>query len=129
MLNSLEVRTPFIDRNVWEFALRINTKDNYFYRDNQYQGKRLIKSLMQNYGDEFLYRKKRGFSMPLNVWFKNKKSYAYELKNSLLESNSYISDLFDRKGIEEIVNGNHMGSIWLLIVLEEWLNQDARKIN
>lgn len=128
MTHSLELRTPLIDREVLAFALSIPEKYNYEKRgQNEYQGKILLKKLMSSkYSSQFLYRPKRGFSMPLSKWFKDKTSYAWCIKERLLQTSAKINDLFDPSAIRALIETDDYGSnIWLLLFLEEWLIQNG----
>lgn len=127
MMHSIETRTPFIDIKVLELALRIPEKCNWMENEKYgFQGKVLLKEILKkDFSEDFLLRKKRGFSMPLNRWLEDENNYAYQLKKALTSSNAKINNFFCKEGIEKVVNGTHAGSIWLLIFLEEWLQQNT----
>lgn len=127
MMQSLEVRTPFVDKEVLKFAMRV--PDKYIYKydlKGMYQGKLLLKQLMKKkYSKDFLFRTKQGFAIPLCDWFCDKNNYAYEIKNDLLSTSARISHYFKRDVIEDILNGDNTGRIWVMIFLEEWLKQNS----
>lgn len=128
MIHSLETRTPFVDVKVLEFALSIPDMLNWD-KSEQYgfQGKMLLKKILgKNYSESFLYRKKRGFSMPLQSWFDDRENYAFQLKNALTSKDAKINEFFCAEEIKKIVQGNSSGNIWLLVFLEEWLQQNTR---
>lgn len=127
MIHSIETRTPFVDKKVLEFALSIPEEYNWIENERHgFQGKYLLKEILRNnFSDEFLYRKKRGFSMPLNRWLNDEKNYAYQLKRALTSRDAKINEYFSKEGIEKVISGTHVGSIWLLIFLEEWLQQNG----
>lgn len=127
MMCGLEVRTPFVDKNVLAYSLKIPIDIN-LHEDNSgnLHGKWILKKMMEDkYPYNFLYRKKRGFSMPLHLWFEDPENYAYKKKFELLQDGAKIREYFNQNALKDIVNGNVSGLIWLLIVLEEWLQQNA----
>jgi asparagine synthase (glutamine-hydrolysing) len=66
MLNSLEVRTPFLDIDFINFARRIPHQYKYRNGETKYL---LKKALEQILPEDILYRQKEGFSVPISKWF------------------------------------------------------------
>lgn len=98
MQNSLEVRVPFLDKNIIEAALRIDPLLSY----GGGQQKQLLKSLLSNRVPSVVEEKtKKGFSIPFSAWLRQ------DLKNvvsaQILESD--ISSFgFERKNVEKMLN-------------------------
>ncbi|MBI1373158.1 MAG: asparagine synthase (glutamine-hydrolyzing) [Phycisphaera sp.] len=68
MLNSLEVRSPFLDRDLVDFVRRIPAA----YRFRGGVTKHLLKSaLAEVLPRDVLHRSKQGFAMPIGRWFKD----------------------------------------------------------
>ncbi len=126
MIHSLEVRTPFVDKELYEFARKIPSNINFSSVDGYgIQGKSLLKELLaKKMSKDFVYRKKMGFAMPVSEWFGGKSSFNQELNNRLLLEDSPIKQYFKIKEIRKIINGNHFGQKWLLLFLDEWLRQE-----
>jgi asparagine synthase (glutamine-hydrolysing) len=62
MKYGLEVRSPFLDRNLIEFAFKLPTK----YKFNSFQTKRILKDIYRpNLGSDIVDRRKKGFGFPL----------------------------------------------------------------
>jgi asparagine synthase (glutamine-hydrolysing) len=125
MCHSLEVRTPLIDKEVWEFAATIPEEFN-INKDgkNNWEGKLLLKQLLaKHFPHEFIYRKKQGFAIPLEKWFSNEGQLREKLNDSVLAKNSNISSFFDHNAINELVHSKNTGGMWLMLFLEEWLSQ------
>lgn len=134
MMNSLEVRTPIIDKEVFEFAATIPPQVMF----NQTNGnapveKYLLKSLLERrFPKDFVYRRKAGFSMPLARWFnKEDGSLFKEVSERLCDPQSPLYKFFTRDGIETILfkrdYPRHIGDsepIWQLLFLDEWLRQN-----
>ena len=126
MMYGLEVRTPFADVKVFEFAATIPEDLNIAKNNNrEWEGKRLLKKMMQKYYPmEFLYRPKKGFAIPIQKWFAADGSLRDVIEERLLGSNSYLTHLFRPAVIHKIVKKNITGQVWLLLFLDEWLNQN-----
>jgi len=120
MANSIELRVPFLDHKVLEFAARLpgNQKVRGF------QMKYLLKEALANHVPaEILRRRKDGFSNPSASWLAN------ELKEMvadvLLDSKSIARGYFKRQAVEELINGNsrsvrYTPEVFSLLVLELW---------
>ena len=124
MMHSLEVRTPLIDKNLWELATTIPEEFLVNNKNGKWEGKLLLKKLMEkNYSDDFIYRKKQGFAVPLSKWFSDENEYKLLIENKLLSPNSLLAKYFNADIIAELVANKHTHAIWMLLFLEEWLTQ------
>ena len=89
MANSVEIRVPFLDRYLMDFAMRV--PDAYKLRDGI--SKEPIKRLATKYiSSKDVYRPKTGFGLPIHNWFKD------ELRDTFVEL------LNETKGIEEFID-------------------------
>jgi asparagine synthase (glutamine-hydrolysing) len=126
MANSIELRVPFLDYRLVEFAASIPSK----YKVNKGQGKYVLKKMLEGLlPDQIIYRKKMGFPTPLKLMFQNEmKDYAYAL---LLNSNTKVHQYFEKNIIKNLLDQHaqsqhdHHRVLWQLVVLEEWLNQNT----
>ncbi|MFH0875134.1 MAG: asparagine synthase (glutamine-hydrolyzing) [archaeon] len=77
MMNSLEARVPFLDHELVELAAKIPHQ----YKLNGFETKHILKLALKDLlPKEILYRKKHGFNIPTNVWYKNElKEYSEEI--------------------------------------------------
>ncbi len=132
MMNSLEVRTPFIDVEIFELAAKIPPSEHLNSKAG-FEPKSLLKELaLKYYPSNFVYRKKMGFGLPTEKWFDPKNGYLKkEINNILLDNNQPIYNYFKGKPIQKILNyevseknTSNSNLIWLLLVLNEWLNQN-----
>jgi asparagine synthase (glutamine-hydrolysing) len=120
---SLECRSPFLDYRVINRAasLPMNSKVNLF------KGKLLLRKLFKGIiPDEILNRKKRGFGIPLDDWFRNDlKAWSREI---ILDSADFHAERwFSKKGLEKMLDShlqgeNHGFRIWNLVMLHLWLD-------
>ncbi|MFM8431511.1 MAG: asparagine synthetase B family protein, partial [Bacteroidota bacterium] len=123
MANSLEVRSPFMDYSVIEYAFRMPSA----YKIEGRSRKRILRDTFRALlPDGLLNRKKQGFEVPLLKWFRNELRRLIE--EDLLEPD-YIRDqgLFNFRAIENLkirLHSNDPGDsasrIWGLIVFQYW---------
>jgi len=83
---SLECRVPFLSKDILEFSFSL-PEDVRLYRGEL---KGLMKESFKNYlPDEIIYRKKKGFSIPLHTW---KKSILGDVKT---QQEKILKDLYE----------------------------------
>lgn len=134
MTHSLEVRVPFLDVEVANFAFSLppmsklaisprtlNPTASY----DESGVKRIVCDAARKYLPEefFAKRAKRGFSMPYNFWLQG--VLANTLKDSLSEESVKKSGLFDPKYVTKVYREYLEGSRpwshpWLLMIIELW---------
>jgi len=121
MLNSLEVRVPLLDYRMVELSAMIPSKFKVNNFDKKYIFKKSLKGIIP---DKVLERKKQGFGIPIENWFKNDlKSYAQDilLSERCIQRNyfkrDYVKNLFEKHSKGERNYGNH---IWELLCFELW---------
>lgn len=123
MNQSLEVRVPFLDHKIVDFAFTLPV--NYKIEGNQ--RKKILKDAFKNMlPDELFHRKKQGFEVPLLKWFKT--DLKSLITDSLLEDN-FIAEqrIFKPAAIKNLkkqlfsTNPNDsIAKIWALIVFQYW---------
>ena len=124
MFNSLEVRVPYLDNDLIDFAFSNNKKHVNIFRT-----KIMLRDLAMKKLDmpEIANRPKKGFGIPVSKWLKHElKDFGYDALN-----NKKLADHLDKDKIAKVWDDhqqgkqNNGGAIWLLIVLSEWLNKWA----
>ena len=121
MAASLELRVPLLDHKLVEYCTAL--PDNY--KLNGKQGKYLLKKFAEKYlPDEIIYRKKKGFPVPIAAWFRGE---LYEkICEILLDSKTLARGYFKPEYIESILKKHKNGSqdlsrrIFSLLNLELW---------
>ncbi|MEG3638267.1 asparagine synthase (glutamine-hydrolyzing) [Magnetococcus sp. PR-3] len=68
MMNSLEIRAPFLDIELVDFIRRIPWQYKLHKGQTKYLLKRSLEGLIP---DEILYRRKKGFGVPVGGWFRD----------------------------------------------------------
>lgn len=126
MMNSLEVRPPIIDINVFEFAATIPQSLNIARNvEGDWEGKLLFKKLLSRYYDkEFLHRPKMGFSTPIEKWFSQNGDYRGFLEERFLSTDSKLQQYFKPEMLKTLLKQKATQPLWLLLFLDEWLSQN-----
>jgi asparagine synthase (glutamine-hydrolysing) len=122
MLNSLEVRSPLLDRRIIELAFRFPES----LKQAGSSGKHLLRRVAAGrLPPALLTAPKRGFSAPVGDWIA--KVYNDEYQGEVLSTRARISSLVDldvaRSLFDSHVAGvaDHSFPLWALWMLERWL--------
>ena len=112
MANSLEAREPYLDQDVVEFAWQLPIE---LRRD-----KKILRTLLEReIPGELARLPKRGFSIPIKYWLRNR------LKDEVLETLSAPSLMDDIVKKEKIVqtfykSGKRTNAVWLMYMFRRW---------
>ena len=124
MANSLEVRAPILDYQVAEFAATLPSSQKYRDGEKKYLLKEVFKPFIP---DSLLYRKKMGFSTPLDDWFREELK---ELSESLLLRAKFgINDIFESRVIDnlwqehQIRKADHGIVLWSMLMYQMWFER------
>ena len=106
MAAGVEVRVPFLDLDLVEFAAKIPTK----YKQRGTVGKWVLKKAMEPYlPAEVIYRTKTGFGAPLRRWMR------YELREMMGDLLSQTSlrrrGIFDNEAVHQLIHKNDIGEV------------------
>lgn len=127
MIHSLEVRTPLIDKKVWEMAAMIPEEFNINKNSGEWRGKLILKKLLaNNFPDNFVNRRKQGFSIPLSKWFEGDDKLNQLISDKLSSKNSLLNTYFNSGTINKLINSDNAGGLWSLLFMEEWLHQQKK---
>ncbi len=120
MANSLELRVPFLDHKVLEFAASLPPR----YKLNGFETKYILKKAFHNtVPTEILYRKKTGFPVPYESWLVNE--FKEGVKEILMDERTLKRGYFQEKTIAQLIDKNlhnriYSKEIFSLIALELW---------
>jgi asparagine synthase (glutamine-hydrolysing) len=129
MRYGLEVRPPFLDRRVFELVRSLPASALYSLNatTGEYSGKLPLKLLAaRRFGQDFAFRPKQGFVMPLQNWLQQPGMGQDAVIDRLAGASSHIASWFERAAIVEQVKRSRVVNVWLLLVLEEWLQQNRQ---
>jgi asparagine synthase (glutamine-hydrolysing) len=124
MANSLEVRCPLLDQELALLAAKIP----HSWKLGPGKGKRiLIDALGERLPPELLTRPKRGFGVPLSLWFRGPlKSFLWDhLRSAEFRGRGITSAGFVDHLLEEHDRGRRDNShwLWMLLMLELWFRE------
>ncbi len=121
MANSLEVRSPILDKDVVEFAAGLPTDMKFNNGEKKYILKETFKPLLP---DDVLYRKKMGFSVPLATWFRE---HIRALAQSyLLAEHCGLAKFVKMTTVKQwwdehqAATHDHSTVLWSLLMFEMW---------
>ncbi len=124
MAASLEARSPFLDHELLELTAHMPSTLKMRGLHNR---KYLLKEISQSFlPHEIIYRKKQGFSVPLNAWFQDDLySYATSL---LLHSSTKLTSFLPKEYIAKTLSEHKAiptkgRQVWAMLMVELWLRE------
>lgn len=124
MAHALEVREPLLDHELmgWVSGLPADMKLHGAV------GKFLFKKAMEPYlPNDVLYRKKMGFSVPLDSWFRG--PLKEKIRQAVLGERLLGTGMFDRAYLQELLDHHQAGrrdysvALWTLLMFDAFLGQ------
>ena len=124
MAQGVEVRVPYLDRELVEFACRIPPTMKLKKNTTKY----ILRKVAERYlPQEIIYRPKTGFGAPVRQWITGELSTMVDERLSAQQLE--YTGLFDPAKIRSLIIANKKGqldasySIWALMSITSWLNQ------
>lgn len=123
MANGLEVRTPFLDHELMNFAFSLPSN----YKIDENMKKKLVQDAAREILPAKLYdRPKKGFEVPLGGWMRNELSSLIEedllsdefIKSQNLFSLSYVQRL--KAKLHSPNPEDSQANIWAILVFNKW---------
>ena len=123
MAHSLEVRVPYLDKTVVEFAQRLGAE----FKVRNRRGKWLHRRLCESYLPQaILNRKKRGFAVNVvDDWFQS--STESHLLEMLRDRDSLMFEMLEPEPVEKLLKEHRSGQqdnhklLFSLAMLEQWM--------
>lgn len=121
MAHSLEIRAPFLDHSLLEFVATLPSRLKVRGWTKKYLLKKAFAPLLPR---EVLWRRKKGFSIPLAVWFRG--ALRPLLLDWLAEDRVKRVGLFDERFVTTLVREhlacrqNHENKLWALLIFMIW---------
>ena len=118
MMHSLEARSPFLDKALFEFAIRLPWQWHF----SGLRGKRLLQAAMRGRVPDFIWdRRKQGFASPVSHWLRN------WLGDDLLAmTNSSDTGVVNAAGLHVLLRehragrADHSQPLWLAYAYLRW---------
>lgn len=123
MANSLELRVPFLDKEVFKLASTLPLKYKVNDENTKYA---MRKAALKNLPEEVAKRKKLGFPVPTRVWLRQEKYYN-KVKEEFESENS--KEFFNQEEIIKLLDTHYKGKkdnsrkIWAIYVFLIWYKQ------
>ncbi|MEO8451046.1 MAG: asparagine synthase (glutamine-hydrolyzing) [Gemmatimonadota bacterium] len=121
MVHSLEVRVPYLDHLLVEFASRLPNR----FKVRGFQKKVLFRKAIRPWlPDEHFNRPKQGFAVPMASWLKGplKELLSDLAESAALRESPWLNGAAVRRMIEEHTSGtkNHEIRLWSLVCFDAW---------
>ena len=125
MSNSLEIRSPFLDRRVVEYSLK-NCRPIHKIKNKQ--GKYIIRKILKEYIPEKLFnRPKMGFGVPIEILLNNQLNE--KLKHFSSDEFIKSQNLFQKRKVDDFfIDYNKKGSnlnpeMWNFFIFQSWYSK------
>jgi len=121
MAVGLEARSPMVDHEFVEFVATLPARFKISGLTLKAIFKKALRGLLP---ERILTRRKMGFGVPLDHWFRGQLSEL--LRDTLLSQRSLERGYFRRRSVEQLVEAhisgrsNHQYQLWNLLMLELW---------
>ena len=122
MAHALEVRSPFLDYRVYEFAAGLPTRMKLRGRTTKWALKEIARR--RGLPADLVHRRKQGFGVPVGTWFRGE--LRGWLEDLMLDPRTSGRAYFDSQGVSRLLNehldrkADHTYRLWNLAVLELW---------
>jgi len=125
MATSLEARTPFLDKEIVQFALSLPLE----YKIRAGIGKSVLRDVLYKYVPrDMIERPKMGFGVPLAEWMRGELRVWCEslLNEKKLKEDGYFNHKVIREKWNEHLNGNAdwHHQLWNVLVFQAWLENN-----
>lgn len=121
MANGVEVRVPYLDKNIIELASKIPSK----FKHTLFTGKWILKKITESYlPKHIIYRKKTGFGAPLRRWLNNE--LAPLIDEVLSKDKIEARGIFNYDEVSKIISQDRNGiedysyAIYAILCFEMW---------
>jgi asparagine synthase (glutamine-hydrolysing) len=119
MAHSLELRVPFLDKHVFDVALKIHTNQKIKNHTTKYILRKAAEGIVP---EHVVNRKKLGFPVPIRHWLKDE---IYEWAKNLIQF-SQTDYIFNKKEIYKLL-GDHVANkkdnsrkLWTILIFMIW---------
>jgi len=129
MANSLELRVPFLDYRIVEWAARLPVGMKIGYLQDRLVTKKILRMYAEDkIPQSIIHRPKRGFPVPAYDWL------SHEMRpfvSDVLNENSRCLDIFEKDELSSYVQRGTSSDagvtdkhkLWHLLILELWMQR------
>jgi asparagine synthase (glutamine-hydrolysing) len=124
MAFSVEVRSPFLDYRIVEFARNLPVSFRYMPG----RKKRILRDILKEYIPEEVFNQpKRGFAVPIGQWIREelKEEFVSNLSDDFLNQVPNLNVSKFKKMFEDHLQGkaDYSSYIWRVFVLSKWYQE------
>jgi asparagine synthase (glutamine-hydrolysing) len=124
MAYSVEIRSPFLDYRIVEFARTLPVS----FRYEKGRKKRILRDILKEYIPEAVFNQpKKGFSVPMDSWIRNelKEEFTQNLSDSFLNQVPNLNVSKFKKMFQSHLAGkqDYSSYIWRVYVLSKWYQE------
>jgi asparagine synthase (glutamine-hydrolysing) len=124
MAYSVEIRSPFLDYRIVEFARTLPVS----YRYQKGKKKRILKDILSEYIPESVFdQPKKGFSVPMDSWIRNelKDEFIKNLSDAFLNQVPNLNVPKFKKMFQNHLDGkqDYSSYLWRVYVLSKWYQE------
>ena len=129
MANSLELRVPILDKEVFELASSIPAEYKLSHGTTKYA---LRKAASKRIPEAWYKRRKKGFPVPIIKWFREDKYYNFT--KEIFEAN-FTKEFFDQNKLLKMLDDHYKGKknncrkIWTILAFLIWYKDFFIDIN
>ena len=122
MANSLEIRAPFLEQELIEYAFNLKFKEKVHFSNGKIPLRNILNKLLPQ---KLISKNKRGFGIPLNNWLREELRDWSEDLISRKNINEY--DFFNYEMVHKLwkehINGTreNQNILWPLLMFQSWL--------
>ncbi len=122
MANSLEIRAPFLEQELIEYAFNLKFKEKVHFSNGKVPLRNILNKLLPQ---KLISKNKRGFGIPLNNWLREELRDWSEDLISRKNINEY--DFFNYEAVHKLwkehINGTreNQNILWPLLMFQSWL--------
>jgi asparagine synthase (glutamine-hydrolysing) len=126
MAHALEVRVPLLDHQFVEWVSGLPSTSKL----RNGEGKHIFKKALEPWlGNDVLYRKKMGFSIPLAAWLRG--PLADKMKGAVLNPVLLDTGIFNENYLKQMVDEHQSGlqdhstALWQVLMFEAFLRKNG----
>jgi asparagine synthase (glutamine-hydrolysing) len=128
MLNSLECRAPFLNKELWNFTQQV--PENYLMKG--WDKKHLLKeSFKQYFPDGFLNKSKKGFGVPVGDWLRKglRRELEYYIEVDFIENQAIFNADTIIKMVQQHLDAklDNTFRVWAYYCFQKWYVNTFRK--
>ncbi len=126
MAHALEVRAPFLDHELVEWAASLPSEMRFANGEPKYILKRAMEPFVSK---DILYRPKMGFAVPIRSWFRG--PLRERVRAAVLGPDIAETGWFERPALERMVSQHesgmrdHSAALWSLLIFDGFLRRQA----